>query len=38
MKEDEMGRAHRGNMRNAYKTLVGKSEEKKPLLRNRHRW
>jgi hypothetical protein len=30
--------AHVGEMRNAYKTLVGKREGKKPLGRPRHRW
>jgi hypothetical protein len=31
-------RAHMGEMRNAYKILVGKLEEKRPLRRPRHRW
>jgi hypothetical protein len=27
-----------GNMRNAYKILVGKTEGKRPFRRPRHRW
>jgi predicted small integral membrane protein len=27
-----------GNKRNAYRLLVGKPEERKPLIRLRHRW
>jgi hypothetical protein len=40
MKEDEMGRTYsmHGEMRNAYKILVGKSEGKGPLRRPRCRW
>jgi hypothetical protein len=30
--------AHTGDMRNAYKILVGKPEEKTPRGRPRHRW
>jgi hypothetical protein len=30
--------AHVGEMSNAYNTLVGKSERKRPLGRRRHRW
>jgi hypothetical protein len=30
--------AHMGEKRNAYKILVGKPEEKRPLGRPRHRW
>jgi hypothetical protein len=30
--------AHMGEMRNAYKILVGKPEGKRPLGRIRHRW
>jgi hypothetical protein len=29
---------HMGEMRNAYKILVGKPEGKRPFLRLRHRW
>jgi hypothetical protein len=29
---------HIGEMRNAYKMLVGKSEGKRPLGRSRHKW
>jgi hypothetical protein len=40
MKEDEMGRAcsTNGERRNAYRILVGKPEEKRPLGRTRRRW
>jgi hypothetical protein len=39
-KEDEMGRACRTNeeKRNAYRTLVGKPEGKRPLGRPKRRW
>jgi len=30
--------AHMGKMGNAYKILVGRSEEKRPFGRPRHRW
>jgi hypothetical protein len=30
--------AHMGEIRNAYKILVGKPEGKRPLRRPRHRW
>jgi hypothetical protein len=30
--------AHMGKMRNVYKILVGKPEEKRPPGRSRHRW
>jgi hypothetical protein len=30
--------AHMGEKRRVYKVLVGKSEEKRPLRRLRHRW
>jgi hypothetical protein len=35
-----MGRAYstHGGIRNTYRTLVGKPEEKRPLGRPRHRW
>jgi hypothetical protein len=29
---------HKGEMRNMFKILVGKSEGKRPLERPRHRW
>jgi K+-sensing histidine kinase KdpD len=40
MKEDEKGGAvaRTGNMRNAHKILLGKSEKKRSLERFRHRW
>jgi hypothetical protein len=40
VKEDEMGRAcsTHGEKRNAYRILVGKPEEKRPIGRSRHRW
>jgi hypothetical protein len=38
--EDERGRAcsMKGAKGNAYRILVGKSEEKRPLGKSRHRW
>jgi hypothetical protein len=40
VKEDEMGRAcsTNGKKRNAYRILVGKPEEKRPLGRQTRRW
>jgi hypothetical protein len=40
VKEEEMGRTGsiHGENRNAYRTLVGKPEGKRPLGRPRHRW
>jgi hypothetical protein len=40
VKEDEMGRecSRKGETRNAYRTLVGKPEGKRPLGRPRRRW
>jgi hypothetical protein len=40
LKENEMGKAcsMNGEQRNAYRTLVGKSEGKRPLGRLRHGW
>jgi hypothetical protein len=40
VKEDEMGRtcSTNGAKRNAYRTVVGKPEGKRPLRRPRRRW
>jgi len=40
IKKDEVGRAcsMQGETGNAYKTLVGKFERKRPLGRRRHSW
>jgi hypothetical protein len=40
IKEDEIGRAcnTHGEVRNAYKILIGKIEGKRPLRRHKHKW